>query len=37
VDQWVTVTGTFERGEEELPQIAATSVLEIGAPEDPYE
>jgi uncharacterized repeat protein (TIGR03943 family) len=37
IDQWVTVTGTFQRGEGELPQLAATSVVEITAPEDPYE
>lgn len=36
-DQWVTVTGTFERGGGELPRLAATSVVEIPAPEDPYE
>jgi uncharacterized repeat protein (TIGR03943 family) len=36
-DQWVTVTGTFKRGGEELPELAATSVVEIPAPEDPYE
>lgn len=36
-DQWVTVTGTFHPGGEELPELAATSVVEIPAPEDPYE
>jgi uncharacterized repeat protein (TIGR03943 family) len=36
-DQWVTVTGTFEPGDEELPKLAATTVVEIPAPEDPYE
>jgi uncharacterized repeat protein (TIGR03943 family) len=36
-DQWVTVTGTFQPGGEELPKLAATSVVEIPAPEDPYE
>jgi len=36
-DQWVTVTGTFERGGGELPRLAATSVAEIPAPNDPYE
>lgn len=36
-DQWVTVTGTFRPGGEELPQLAATSIVEIPAPEDPYE
>jgi uncharacterized repeat protein (TIGR03943 family) len=36
-DQWVTVTGTFHPGGEELPELAATSVVEIPPPEDPYE
>jgi uncharacterized repeat protein (TIGR03943 family) len=36
-DQWVTVTGTFQRGGGELPRLAATSVAEIPAPDDPYE
>jgi uncharacterized repeat protein (TIGR03943 family) len=37
LDQWVTVTGTFNPGGEELPELAATSVVEIPAPNDPYE
>jgi uncharacterized repeat protein (TIGR03943 family) len=37
LDQWVTVTGTFNPGREELPELAATSVVEIPAPDDPYE
>jgi uncharacterized repeat protein (TIGR03943 family) len=36
-DQWVRVTGAFHPGGEELPELAATSVVEIPAPEDPYE
>jgi uncharacterized repeat protein (TIGR03943 family) len=36
-DQWVTVTGTFQRGPENMPTIAATTVAEIEAPDDPYE
>jgi uncharacterized repeat protein (TIGR03943 family) len=36
-DQWVTVTGTFQPGGGELPLLAATSVVEIPAPDDPYE
>jgi uncharacterized repeat protein (TIGR03943 family) len=36
-DQWVTVTGTFRRGGGELPRLAATTVAEIPAPDDPYE
>ena len=35
-DQWVVVAGKFQRGGT-LPQLAATSVAEIPAPEDPYE
>jgi uncharacterized repeat protein (TIGR03943 family) len=40
-DQWVVVTGTFrpsdgaENGE--IPDLAATSIVEIDPPEDPYE
>ena len=39
LDQWVSVTGTFEPGsrEDDLPALAATSVEEIPAPDDPYE
>jgi uncharacterized repeat protein (TIGR03943 family) len=36
-DQWVRVTGTFERGGGEFPRLTATSVVEIPAPNDPYE
>ena len=36
-DQWVKVTGTFTPGGGEIPKLAATSVVEIPAPEDPYE
>jgi uncharacterized repeat protein (TIGR03943 family) len=36
-DQWVTVTGTFRSGGGELPALAATTVVEIPAPDDPYE
>jgi uncharacterized repeat protein (TIGR03943 family) len=36
-DQWVTVTGTFQPGGGDTPELAATSVDEIPAPEDPYE
>jgi uncharacterized repeat protein (TIGR03943 family) len=37
LDQWVTVTGTFNPGGKEIPELAATSVVEIPAPDDPYE
>jgi uncharacterized repeat protein (TIGR03943 family) len=36
-DQWLTVTGMFHPGGRELPELAATSVVEIRAPDDPYE
>jgi uncharacterized membrane protein YcgQ (UPF0703/DUF1980 family) len=36
-DEWVTVTGTFRRVSGGLPELAATSVVEIPAPNDPYE
>jgi uncharacterized repeat protein (TIGR03943 family) len=36
-DQWVVVTGTFRPGGGELPRLAATSIVEIPAPVDPYE
>jgi hypothetical protein len=36
-DQCVTVTGTFQSGGEGLPELAATSLAEIRAPNVPYE
>ena len=36
-DQWVSVTGTFARTDGDLPELTATSVIDIAAPEDPYE
>ena len=36
-DRWVTVTGTFQPGGGEMPELAATNVVEIPAPLDPYE
>lgn len=36
-DQWVTVTGTFRRSKDDMPTLAATTVVEIDAPNDPYE
>jgi uncharacterized repeat protein (TIGR03943 family) len=37
-DRWVTVTGMFRPGgDDELPELAATNVVEISAPDDPYE
>lgn len=36
-DQWVTVTGTFRPVAGDLPRLAATSVVDVSAPEDPYE
>ena len=36
-DRWVTVTGVFQPGGDPIPRLAATSVLEIAPPNDPYE
>jgi uncharacterized repeat protein (TIGR03943 family) len=36
-DQWVTVTGRFQPGGGQLPALAATTVVEVPAPDDPYE
>ncbi len=37
-DQWVIVTGLFKQAiTADVPELAATSVVEIAAPEDPYE
>lgn len=36
-DQWVTVTGRFQPGDPEQPRLAATSVVSIRPPDDPYE
>jgi uncharacterized repeat protein (TIGR03943 family) len=37
LDQWVVVTGTFHRSEGELPELTATSVVDIEPPNEPYE
>jgi uncharacterized repeat protein (TIGR03943 family) len=36
-DAWVTVTGTHRPGDGDVPELAATSLVEIPAPDDPYE
>ena len=36
-DQWVRITGSFHPGDGEIPELAASNVVEIRAPEDPYE
>lgn len=36
-DQWVVVTGRFEPGGDDVPQLAATTVRPIPAPDEPYE
>ena len=36
-DQWVTVTGSFRPAGDDLPVLRATSIVQIRAPEDPYE
>jgi uncharacterized repeat protein (TIGR03943 family) len=37
IDEWVTVTGRFQHADGDLPQIASTSIVEITAPDEPYE
>jgi uncharacterized repeat protein (TIGR03943 family) len=36
-DHWVTVTGTFQRAADGVPELRATSLAEVTAPRDPYE
>jgi uncharacterized repeat protein (TIGR03943 family) len=36
-DAWVTVTGTFRRSGDDIPELVASSIREIPAPVDPYE
>ena len=36
-DRWVTVTGTFQRSADGIPELRASSLAEIPAPRDPYE
>jgi hypothetical protein len=36
-DRWVTVIGVFHPGGSEPPALAVTNVVEIPAPDDPYE
>ena len=37
-DQWLVVDGTFRsQGVDEVPELTATSIIEIDAPDDPYE
>jgi len=36
-DQWVTVTGTFQKSADGIPTLRASTLAEIAAPEDPYE
>jgi uncharacterized repeat protein (TIGR03943 family) len=36
-DRWVTVTGSFEPGGGDVPLLAATTVMPIPAPDEPYE
>jgi uncharacterized repeat protein (TIGR03943 family) len=36
-DQWVTVIGSYQPGDGELPQVAASNVVPIRPPKDPYE
>ena len=36
-DQWVTVTGTFQHSAGDVPEVHATTLIEVPAPADPYE
>jgi uncharacterized repeat protein (TIGR03943 family) len=36
-DQWVTVTGMFQSGGGKVPELAATNVVEVPTPDEPYE
>jgi uncharacterized repeat protein (TIGR03943 family) len=36
-DQWISVTGTFGGTDGDFPELRVTSVIDIPAPEDPYE
>jgi uncharacterized repeat protein (TIGR03943 family) len=36
-DQWVTVTGVFQPGGGKVPELAATNIVEVPTPDDPYE
>jgi uncharacterized repeat protein (TIGR03943 family) len=36
-DQWVTVTGTYHRAPGDVPELLATSLHVVSAPDDPYE
>lgn len=36
-DQWVRVTGRFRRTAGDVPELVATDIAEIAAPNDPYE
>jgi uncharacterized repeat protein (TIGR03943 family) len=37
LDRWVTVTGVFQPGGDPVPRLAATTVLAIAPPNDPFE
>jgi uncharacterized repeat protein (TIGR03943 family) len=37
LDRWVTVTGVFQPGGGKVPELAATNIVEVPAPDDPYE
>jgi hypothetical protein len=36
-DRWVSVTGVYRPGGGDLPELAAGNVVEVPAPDDPYE
>ncbi len=37
LDTWVIVTGTFRRSNDDVPELAASSLVQIPPPVDPYE
>jgi uncharacterized repeat protein (TIGR03943 family) len=36
-DQWVTVTGSFQVSQDEIPELAAVDLEQVPPPDDPYE
>jgi len=37
LDTWVIVTGTFRRSSDDVPELVASSLVQIPPPVDPYE
>jgi uncharacterized membrane protein YcgQ (UPF0703/DUF1980 family) len=36
-DRWVVATGVVHPGDQDLPELLATSIVEVPPPDDPYE